>query len=91
MNDPLGETKVCAMCHMELPRDCFYDHPRNKDGKQSYCADCTAAVAKVWQKKNRHGFDDPLSRGQRIKLARRQKQIARYGIDVVEALEGEPK
>src|SRR5215216_3014419 len=36
----MTETKVCARCKRELPRDEFTAQPRMKSGLKSYCRKC---------------------------------------------------
>lgn len=38
----MSATKLCRKCGLEKPLDHFYRLRKGKDGRQSYCKDCTA-------------------------------------------------
>lgn len=40
------DTKVCARCGEEKPRDEFYNSPSSKDGKASYCKECVKKLSR---------------------------------------------
>lgn len=44
--------KRCAKCLNVYPLSDFHSHPRNKDGRQSYCKHCSNAVVRESKKKN---------------------------------------
>lgn len=39
-------TKVCSKCKVEKPHDDFSVHILAKDGRQSWCKECTCAVSR---------------------------------------------
>lgn len=45
-------TKICRICHKELPLSDFYNSAKTKDGKQTYCKVCSYEQNKEYRKKH---------------------------------------
>jgi hypothetical protein len=64
--------KICLFCHKELPLDFFYDSPRGKFGKQSYCKLCHNLRSTKWRENNRekaNGYSRDAHRRDKVKNA----------------------
>jgi hypothetical protein len=48
--------KTCTKCGVEKPRTEFYDHPKNKTGKQSRCKICTVLAGRESQYRIRYNM-----------------------------------
>lgn len=84
-------TQVCFKCHQDLPLDCFYKHPKMKNGVVRKCKECnkkdvsenyaknrkyySAYDAKRYQTPKRKKLMQEYSRRQRLKSP--EKAIAR--------------
>lgn len=42
----MEDTKVCAKCGRELPREMFHAKTGSKDGLQGYCKECTRETSR---------------------------------------------
>lgn len=44
--------KICISCHTAKPLEGFYRNRREKDGRASYCAECSKAYNAKWRTAN---------------------------------------
>ena len=80
---PTGK-KVCAKCKEETELTKFYVDRTKKDGRKSYCKQCSNEQKKKWLQNNPRNFV-----GQRERLALRRKQQQQHSIaDLVLAYAG---
>jgi len=65
--------KICKICKIEKPLDCFYPRGNSKVYFKSYCKECDSERAKAWREKNR---EQALTNSRAGELRRR------YGITI---------
>ena len=72
--------KKCSTCHQEKELFAFTKDARNRDGLSYECRECK-------NKRQRKGPNIAKNRGHAIAFSKRQNQIAKYGLAVIETMD----
>jgi hypothetical protein len=69
----------CPKCEHELPEDAFPRHKGKKNGRNSWCRECTNSLARAWYAKNRdrHKHTSTEARRRRVKAGSTKERDAR--------------
>jgi hypothetical protein len=73
------EEKLCGSCEVTKPIEKFARNVRTKDGRQSWCRDCTAGYNKDWKIKNPDKEEVRRKHGIAQRTVARQEVLTHYG------------